>query len=115
MNDLDIPILKKSYNLYMLFHEYRKLVPKQDRFSIYERSEKVLLDIIECFFHAGATKNPSKVALLEKASMKLNMFRFLTRLMKDTRSIDTKKYISIQEIVDEIGRMLGGWTRSIGK
>ena len=40
MNDFDIPIFKRAYDLYKTFHEYRKLIPKQDRFTISERCEQ---------------------------------------------------------------------------
>jgi hypothetical protein len=112
MNEIEIPILKKSYDLYQLFHDYRRAIPKQDRYTIWERSENTLLDMLECFLEAGYTKQTTKYMLLEKASVKLNLFRFLIRLMKDTRSLDTKKYLAVQTLIDEIGRMLGGWIRS---
>lgn len=112
MNDIDIPILKKSYELYMLFHEYRKLIPKADRFTVYDRSENLIVDLIEYFLEAGYTKSGSKCAILEKASVKLNTLRFFIRLMKETRSLDNKKYTALQGMIDEIGRMLGGWIRS---
>lgn len=112
MNELDIPILKKSFNLYKIFHEYRRVVPKQDRFTIYERSEQCILDIVELLINAGYIQRTNKIELLEKASVKLNTLRFFIRLMKETATIDTKKYIVLQEIIDEIGRMLGGWIRS---
>ena len=54
MNQNDIPVLNKSYELYKLFHEYRKVVPKQDRFTIYERSENVILNIIELLLEVFA-------------------------------------------------------------
>ncbi len=114
MNDADIPILKKSYDLYRTFNEYRRLVPKQDRFVIYERGEGAILDMVECLLEAGYSKSTDKVAILERASVKLNLLRFFVRLMKETRSIDTKKYTVLQSHIDEIGRMLGGWTRSQG-
>jgi hypothetical protein len=112
MNDTEIPIIKKTYDLYKLFHEYRKAIPKQDRYTVWERSENALLDTFECFMEAGYTKQVSKVSLLEKGSVKLNVFRFFVRLMKDTKSLDTKRYLALQTSVDEIGRMLGGWMRS---
>ena len=112
MNDIDIPILKKSYELYKTFHENRKLVPKSDRFSIYERSENVIIDILELLLEAGYTKSESKVSLLDRASVKLNTLRFFIRLMKETRTLDVKKYTALQAVIDEIGRMLGGWIRS---
>ena len=114
MTDADIPILKKAYDLYRTFNEYRRLVPKSDRFTIYERSEGAILDMVECILEAGYSKSSDKVAILERASMKLNLLRFFVRLMKETRSIDAKKYTTLQTHIDEIGRMLGGWIRSQG-
>lgn len=95
-----------------MFHEYRKLVSKADRFTVYERSENLIIDIIELFLEAGYTKSAHKCAVLEKASVKLNTLRFLIRLMKETKVFDLKKYTTLQEKIDEIGRMLGGWIRS---
>ncbi len=112
MNDIDIPILKKTYELYSTFHEYRKVVSKADRFTVYERSENLIVDLIELFLEAGYTKSSNKSAILEKASIKLNTLRFFVRLMKETRVFDLKKYTTLQVIIDEIGRMLGGWIRS---
>jgi hypothetical protein len=113
MNDTDIPILKKSYELYKTFHGYRKVVPKHDRFTIYERAEQLILDIIEGIFLAGYSKSAMKANTLDHVSAKLNLLRLLIRLMKDTRTIDSKKYVTLQETIDEIGRMLGGWIRSL--
>ena len=114
MNDTDIPILKKTYELYKIFHEYRKVVAKADRFTIYTRSENLIIDIVELLLEAGYIKNSNKVSLLDTASVKLNTLRFFVRLIKDTRAIDLKKYTVLQEKIDEIGRMLGGWIRSNG-
>lgn len=112
MDETDIPILKKSYELYKLFHEYRKVIPKNERFTVYERGENAILEIIEYFFEAGYTRGGAKSVLLEKASVKLNLLRFLFRLMKETKTFDNKKYVALQTVIDEIGRMLGGWIRS---
>ena len=112
MNDTDIPILKKSFELYKTFHGYRTLVPKTDRFTIYERCEGLIIDVIESFLEAGYIQKSNKAVILERASVKLNTLRFLIRLMKETKSFDTKKYTILQEMIDEIGRMLGGWIRS---
>jgi hypothetical protein len=111
--DHDIPILKKIYELYMKFHEYRRVVPKHDRHTIYEKAERIILEIIEYTYSAGYTKSAHQGMFLEKVSAKLNILRLLVRLMKDTQTLDTKKYVVLQEIIDEIGRMLGGWLRSV--
>jgi hypothetical protein len=41
------------------------------------------------------------------------MLRVFLRLAHDTKTIDQKKYIALQAITDEIGRMLGGWLKSL--
>lgn len=112
MIELDIPILKKAYELYKMFHDYRRIVPKADRFSVYERSETLVIEIIELLLEAGYLKG-NKVTCLEKASTKLNVLRIFVRLMKETRVFDVKKYTALQTVIDEIGRMLGGWIRSM--
>jgi hypothetical protein len=113
MNDFDIPIFKKSYDLYKTFNEYRKLVPKQDRFTVFERSECAILDVLESIMQASGEQKKEKLPTLERASLKLNMLRVFIRLMKDTKAIDAKKYMILESVVDEIGRMLGGWIRSV--
>lgn len=113
MNEFDIPIFKKAYELYKTFHEYRRVVPKQDRFTIFERGEQLVLDVIENILLASSQSKKEKASTLELASLKLNMLRIFIRLMKDVKTIDSKKYVNLEGMVDEIGRMLGGWIRSI--
>lgn len=113
MNDSEVPILRKIHELYKTFHEYRTLVPKHERFSIYERAENVIIDILEYILEASYSSKEHKAILLEKASVKLNIFRFFVRLMKESKTFDVKKYTLLQSIIDEIGRMLGGWIRSV--
>lgn len=87
MNDNDVPILRKIHELYKTFHEYRNLVPKQDRFTVYERTENIIVDILELVLEASYVS-------------------------KERKSLDLKKYALLQGIIDEIGRMLGGWIKS---
>ena len=114
MNELDIPIIKKSFELYKTFHEYRKVIPKQDRFTIFEKADTLIIELVASFLEAGYVQRVNKVGILDKSSVTLNMIRFFIRLMKEIKVIDNKKYIILQEMIDEIGRMLGGWIRSSG-
>jgi len=50
--------------------------------------------------------------VLEQTSLKLNLLRVFLRLCKEVKAIDNKKYVLLQEKIDEIGRMLGGWIKS---
>lgn len=112
MSDLDIPIFKKSYDLYRMFYSYRLDVAKQDRYTIWQRCEDGLLAFIEHILFASQTGMKDKLPILERASVQLNVLRVLVRLMKDVKAIDNRKYLAIEQGLDEIGRMLGGWIRS---
>ena len=111
-NELDIPIFKKSYDLYKTFYSYRADVSKQDRYTIWQRSENTILDVLEAILLASQSGKAGKLPFLESASVKLNILRVLIRLTKDVKAIDNKKYIVLETNIDEIGRMLGGWIRS---
>jgi hypothetical protein len=112
MNDFDIPIFKKSYDLYKTLYSYRADIPRQDKYAIWQRSEDGAIDILEDILFASQTRQAEKAPILERASVKLNLLRVLIRLMKETKVIDAKKYTTLQEMIDEIGRMLGGWIKS---
>lgn len=112
MNDFDIPILKKTYELYKTFYAYRADVSKQDRYTTWQKCENCLLEVLEELLFASQTGKTEKLLLLEKTSIKLNFLRMFIRLMKDVKTIDNKKYLVLEADVDEIGRMLGGWIRS---
>lgn len=112
MDDFNIPIFKKTYDLYKTFYSYRGTVPKADRYTIWQRSEEMLLDLFKEILLASKSQRMEKVAILEHASTNLNLLRVFLRLMKEVKTIDNKKYITLESSVDEIGRMLGGWLRS---
>ena len=112
MDELDIPIFKKAYELYRDFYSIRSQVSKQDRYTIYLRCENAILDLIELILQSGRQSKLEKLPTLEKTSVKLNLLRVLVRILKDVKAINIKKYAALEGSVDEIGRMLGGWIKS---
>ncbi len=112
MEEFDIPIFKKIYELYKIFYSYRNTVSKQDRYTIWQRCENIILDILENILCASQSPKADKLPILEKTSIKLNFLRVFLRLCKEVKAIDNRKYVFLQELVDEIGRMLGGWIKS---
>lgn len=112
MNELDIPIFKKSYDLYKDFYTLRLSVPKQDRYTLWQKCENLLIEVLEGILFASQQSKLEKLPTLEKTSVKLNFLRVCIRLMKDIKAIDAKKYVIIEANLDEIGRMLGGWIKS---
>jgi len=113
MEELDIPIFKRAYELYKTMHGYRGAVPKADRHTLWQRIESLTLEALEGILLASQLSKTQKLQPLEQVSVKLNMLRVLLRLAKDIKAIDLKKYATLEMIVDEMGRMLGGWIKSV--
>lgn len=112
MDTFEIPIFKKAFELYKISHLLRKSMPKQDRFTIWQRYENTILDIMDYILLAAQLPKVKKLPELEKINFRLNFLRVLLRLAKEINTIDNKKYTQMEAILNEIGRMLGGWLKS---
>lgn len=112
MDEFDIPIFKKTYELYKEFYGLRNSVARQDRYTIWQRCENIILDILENVLWVSQMSKLEKLPILEKTSLKLNFLRVFFRLCKEIKVLDAKKYILFEEDINEIGRMLGGWIKS---
>ena len=110
-----MPVFKKTYELYKQFHLIRNKSEKQDRYTIYQKTENTILDLMEQILLAGQLPQNEKMSCLRGADIKNNLLRVFIRLMKDIKSIDLKTYVLIEESIDEIGRMLGGWIKSLSR
>lgn len=110
---LDIPIFHKIYDLYKLLHSYHTRIPKSERYTLWQRCENTTLALLETLIETGHRKGEERLNTLYAMSNKLDLLKVLIRLAKDTRTIDNKQYLAIQEILQEVGRMIGGWIKSV--
>lgn len=110
-----IPILEKLRETYKLWHNFLRDMPKISRYTIGTKIDNLLLEIIQVLLYASYTKKNEKYASLVKASVKLDTLKLFLRLCYETEALENKRYIRISGPVDEIGRMLGGWQKSLEK
>lgn len=54
----------------------------------------------------------NKVSTLQQISIKLDLLKVLLKSAKDTQALKESRYLELQESLQEIGRMLGGWLKS---
>lgn len=113
MNNNELPVVHKLYELYKLFFGYLTLFPKKDRHTVGAKCEDYIITIIELALEAGGTPKNEKQILVRQANVKLDTLKIFIRLCKDLNLLDDKKYIAVQEKIQEIGKMLGGWQRSL--
>lgn len=71
------------------------------------------LDIIVLIFSAINSAEQKRYKILQEASLKIDLLKILIRIAKEVKALDNKKYIQLQKELQEIGKMLGGWLRSL--
>ena len=83
--------------------------PKDKRYTLGNRIENKLLDILELLLKANYSR--IKLEILKKANLELESFRFLIRLAYDLQFINLRRYELISKEINEIGRLVGGWIK----
>ena len=104
------PVVEKQYQLILWMLPKIANFPKDQRFLLADRIERLLLDILEMLIGAVYSKN--KREILARVNLKLDMMRFMMRMAKDMKYVNLKSYDHFCQIVLEIGRMVGGWYKA---
>jgi hypothetical protein len=113
MQQLDIPLVYQSYEFYKELNKLRKSVPKTDRYTIWLKCENTTLEILELLLKASYLEPMLRLETAKQTSVYVDKLKILIRLCFETNVISKKCYISLQAKLDEIGRMLGGWIKSL--
>jgi hypothetical protein len=112
-NEFNIPLLHRIFEFYKLCYQYIQLFPKKDKYTLGQKIENLILDVFELIFLAANSRKEEKSNILQKTSLKIDLLKILIRLAKEIRALDIKKYIQLEQELQEIGKMLGGWMRSL--
>ena len=107
------PIFQKSYDFYKHLYENLRTISKRERFTWGERCEKYALDILLLAMRASTKPKFEKRAYVVELSDRIDSLKVLLRLGDDLRILDHKKYIARSGELIEIGKMAGGWMKSL--
>ncbi|MFH1947351.1 MAG: diversity-generating retroelement protein Avd [Candidatus Magasanikbacteria bacterium] len=109
----DIPAIAKTIGLYKQFYGFLGSFPKRDKYVLGTRIENYIIDLLENLLLASKQPKTCKLPTLLQADQKLGMLKIFIRLALEVKIIDDKKYLILQERLAEIGRMLGGWIKTV--
>lgn len=104
-----MPVLEKAKNAYLLWYEYLKIIPKTHRYSLATKIDKIFIDVIETIVTANFLPQKEKEPFIRFSIKKLDTLKIFLMILWETKSLDDKKYITLSEKLNEIGRNLGGW------
>jgi hypothetical protein len=105
------PIFTRTYDLVRWLIPLTLKFPRQQRFVVAEALQRTALHFQECLIEAVSADRPD--GLLKEADTLLTKLRLYLRLSRDLGCISLSQYAHAAELVTEIGRLLGGWQKSI--
>ncbi|RIL12310.1 MAG: diversity-generating retroelement protein Avd [Proteobacteria bacterium] len=113
MQQFDIPIIHKTYEFYRALHDLQKVIPKMERFTLWQNCENTALQTLAGLLRVGYAPPEKRLEQLASVGINIDMLRVFLRLAVDIKALTPKKCLPLQEKLDEIGRMLGGWIKSL--
>lgn len=109
----ELPIITRAYNLYKPINRLNETLPKRRRYSLGASTEMSLLELLRYLTSAKNAPKAHKATYLLKAQAELELLRFKLRLYLDLGVANETTIMQLQSQIAEIGRMLGGWLRSV--
>jgi len=103
------PIFSRAYDLLRWLIPLTVKFPRQQRFVLAAALQRTALELQERLIEAGLAAQPRP--FLQQADVSLAKLRFYLRLCKDLQLLSLGQYEHAIRMMDEIGRLLGGWMK----
>jgi hypothetical protein len=105
------PIFVRTYDLLQWLLQVTGNFPRSQRFVMARRIQDTAFDFQEALLEAGMGSEEVRTQHLARADIALAKLRFYLRLSTDLTWLTAGQHEHASRMVDEIGRLLGGWQR----
>jgi len=105
------PIFTRTYDLLRWLIPLTVKFPRQQRFVLAGSLQRTALLFQEQLIEAAYSPEP--LPRLRQADVTLTKLRFYLRLCRDLELLSLGQYAHVSRMVSEIGRLLGGWQKSL--
>ena len=105
------PIFTRTYDMLRWLIPMTVKFPRHQRFVLAEAVQRTALRFQERLIEAARAQDP--LPLLKQADTDLTKLRLYLRLCRDLEMMNIGQYEHVARMVNEIGRLLGGWLRSV--
>jgi hypothetical protein len=105
--------LNKVKEGYLVWMNIALHIPKGARYTIGARIENKFLYLLELLHLAYFTEKDKKGQKLVECIFVLDTLKFLIQVAWEGKLVTHKQYEEISIKLDEVGKMLGGWKKSL--
>jgi four helix bundle protein len=107
------PIFAKTHDFLIWLIPATTKFPREHRFVLAKALQETALRFQERLIEAGLTAGKAQYRSLAEADVDLTKLRSYLRLCQDMQLLTARQYQHAAEMVTEIGRLLGGWRKSV--
>jgi hypothetical protein len=106
-------VVLKAYGLLKYAIPLLSKLPRDQKYVLGDRVEVRILEVLENIILAYYSPRAEKGPILQRVNIQLEQLRYLVRLLHDMQYISHDKYGHVAQAIDEVGRMCGGWRKSL--
>ena len=107
----ELPVYKASYDLLMEIFNFTKEFSKEYKYTVGESLKKETIELLTLIYRANSRTDKQQV--LQEARERIEVIRLFIRLMKDMRQINLKKFVQVNQKVEDVSKQLTGWQKSL--
>ncbi len=108
-----LPLINLTYEIYKFIVDTNTKLPKRFKHSLGESIENSVISLLESLIIAKNAPKPLKSNYLIKAQSIQEILMLKFRLMLELGLANETRIFQTQAKLVEIGRMLGGWLKSL--
>lgn len=109
----ELPVIAKAFDLAKEMTERTRKFPRDLRFVLGDRILATTYDLFDLLLEARYSK--TRHALLDRANLLLERLRFQVRLCVEQQLMTVRQYEYVAGLIDETGRMAGGWRKAVSQ
>ena len=110
-----LPVLAKVKSCYLMWITFYETLPKIHKYTLGQKIDTLFVEIIEAISIATFLSREEKLPWVRLAIRKTDTLKILLMVLWEAKSIDNKKYLALSVKVEEIGKMLWGWSAQLAK
>ncbi len=110
-----MPIVQKASLVFQLWYQYLPHIPKLLRHSLGEKITQLFTKQVELILIAGYAGKDKKLEIVRQAGLNLDLLKFFLQTAFELKALDNKQLADLSLVINEIGKMLGGWQKQLTK
>ncbi len=107
----ELKILQKCYDMIQYGYICLRQYPKAEKHTLAAETKQSMLELLRLIIRAN--KRYYKKTTIQDLDVELDTLRHYIRLAKDLRFLPFRQYENWVAMLNEIGRMIGGWQKSV--